>query len=72
MQQLITLAHAQAEADELADGAAVTEPLATLVPPLHRLWKSFIELGRGWKSFRTPPHSTPRKWLCWTLAVTPC
>lgn len=47
---LITLAHAQAEADELDDEASiVTEPVATAVPPLHRLWSSFTELGRGWK-----------------------
>lgn len=47
---LNTLAHAQAEADELAaDAPAVTEPLATEVPPLHRLWESFTELGRSWR-----------------------
>lgn len=47
---LITLAHAQAEADELDDDAPiVTEVVAQDVPPLHRLWSSLAELGRGWK-----------------------
>jgi hypothetical protein len=47
---LITLAHAQAEADELAgDPPIVTEAVAAEVPPLHRLWSSLTELGRSWK-----------------------
>jgi hypothetical protein len=47
---LITLAHAQAEADE-SDGNApiVTEVVATEIPPAHRLWSSFTEIARGWQ-----------------------
>lgn len=30
------------------DAPIVTAPLAAAAPPLHRLWSSFTELGRGW------------------------
>lgn len=49
---LITLAHAQAEADEVdADGndSVVTEVLRSEAPPLHRLWTHFAGLAREWQ-----------------------
>lgn len=50
---LIALAHAQAEADEIADcDEIVTEPVAATVPPLHRLWRTFTEIARGFRILR--------------------
>ncbi len=49
---LITLAHAQAEADEVddgADGPIVTEVISAEAPPLHRLWYQFAGLAREWR-----------------------